>query len=109
MNIVENRKNTVLDKKVIFEDQIITRREFIALLLEKGYVPKIDQRPLVIFKRRKFNSLDGDEQKEYERKCNTYKDIYILERDLGSDTFTNYEITKIEYDYAKAINRDSTN
>ena len=88
--------NKSLNTKCRFEDDTVESfkgRVDRGIYINKGimYVPSVQ------YNRIKYNRMDGDEQKEYEKKLNTLKKVHCLYYD--KDTWQ--RVSKQTYDYAQ--------
>lgn len=86
-----------LNRLVSFKGYVMTNKQMIDALIEDGYKPEIITVPKIKYNRRKYNRMDGTEQKEYEAKLKLTKTEYIAKNLEGSY----YDITKKGYDYMK--------
>lgn len=97
-SISDYRKESVLNKKLNYNGfGVMTRREWLDLLRVKGAKVEESTKSKVQYNRIKFNRMDGEQQKEYEKKLNEKVPCYRLYEKEG-DTSA-WEITKTEYDY----------
>lgn len=90
----------ILDKKLRYEEGIMTRREWLNMWRVKGATVEESTKNRIQFDRLKYNRMKGgiwsNEQNEYEKKCNEIIPCYNL-RIPNSSSF--FEITKTEYEY----------
>lgn len=94
--IKELRAEAVLNKKIRFEEGIMTRLEWLKLKMTQGCRVELSTKPRVKYNRIKFNRMESyAEQQKYERKCNEMIPNYRLYEN-NSTSF--WEITKIEYE-----------
>jgi len=94
MTIQEKKANHVLDKVFSYPEGIMSRREWLNLKKQEGWGVREDIKPSTNYNRTKFNRMNWEEQREYQKKCDTMIPMWKL---YQGDEF--YEITKTEYDY----------
>lgn len=99
----QGRIDKVLDTVMNFGEGfgIMSRREYLKACFRDGsYYTDISQVHPFTWSSRKFNNMDSDKQREYEKRYNKFKTAYNLKKN-DSDTF--FEITKIEFDYFNSL------
>jgi hypothetical protein len=89
------RAESTLKKIFRYDEGVMTRQEWIELKLAEGCTVKQETKAGAEWDRRKFNNMDGYQQREYEKKLDSRIPCYNLY--LPSGSF--YEITKAEFDY----------
>ncbi len=94
----EQRAANSLQNKIRYNGQIMTGAEYIKALYNEGYRPEIGQKPQIEFNRTKYNKMDGWQQEEYEKKCNTMIPCYKAVK--GGTSFL---LSKAEFDYMQSI------
>lgn len=94
----------ILDKKLRYEEGVMTRREWLKMQILKGAFVEESRKNKIQFNRIKFNRMKGgiwsNEQEEYEKKCNEMIPCYKL-RLPGESAY--FEITKTEFEAFKAL------
>ena len=91
------KADKVLDTLVNYSDYgIKTRRQFLELVHKTGGTATETTKPKVRWDRRKYNRMDWDEQKEYDRKCAEMIPEYII---FPPKSVSFYEVTRTEFDY----------
>jgi hypothetical protein len=97
------RLDAILDKKWRFSHGVDTFRDCIAA----GKIGKSDQMkvPSVQWDRRKFNRMNSDQQREYQRKLDTMKTIYVLYW-AGCPHGSCIEVPKMLFDWFNAQRDD---
>ena len=95
-------KATAYLKKLIKTKEwgITSKGERMQKAKAEGWIVEIDKKPSVKYDRRKYNRMNWEEQKEYERKMDILVPEYQL-RKPGESTY--YEITKTEYEYFNTL------
>jgi len=92
----------ILNTKMRYEEGVMTRREWLNMWRIKGAAVEESTKNRIQFNRLKFNRMKGgiwgNEQSEYEKKCNEMIPCYNL-RIPNERSF--FEITKTEYEYFK--------
>jgi hypothetical protein len=86
---MESRINQTLDKKINFNGEIKTWREFVT----SQNIELSDGDGMIDWNRTKFNRMNYKEQKEYEDKLKSKKYYYV----------NGYQCPKIVWDYAQSI------
>lgn len=89
------RAEKCLNVSVNIGGLIKTRSEWLAKWKADGATAQKAEKSRVEYNRRKFNSMSGAEQQEYEKKMAEKVPSYRIYTDESSF----YEVTKIEYDY----------
>lgn len=94
--INDYKKEATLNKKMRFDEGIMTRLEWLRLKVAQGCRVEETTKNRIDFSRTKFNRCSSwEEQKEYERKCNERVPSYRL-YEAGKTSF--WEITKTEFE-----------
>ena len=95
MSIKDERINHILNQWIEIDGRIWTRREWLDYQHSAyGREVIVTTKPKYKFSRRKYNSLCGEEQKQYEAKTDITVPAYLLD-----SVFLN----KIELDYYKSL------
>jgi hypothetical protein len=98
---LEAKKNITLNKFIRYNDEIITKREYIQRHKKEGAKVEISTKNRIQFNRIKFNRMcSNQEQQEYEKKCNEKIICYNLHP--ANVEYYN-EITKTEFDYFNSL------
>lgn len=91
----QHKADSTLNKVFRYPEGVMTRREWLNLMIIRGCNVEGYQKHMLDYNRTKYNRLTGKEQDEYERKCNTMVTGYRL--NIPGGCFQ--DITKTEYDY----------
>jgi len=95
------KQDKSLNVKVRYEEGIMTRLEWLKMMLAKGATVNEGTKNRIQYNRTKFNRMwSNQDQDEYMKKCNEKVKCYEL-RIPGQSAF--WEITKTEYDRFKAL------
>lgn len=91
------RTDKILQKKYNFQEGVMTRMEWIQLMVSIGATVKIGTKCPTRWNRTKFNRMDYKEQGAYEKKLAVRVPCYELYRPGQESIYT--EITKTEFDF----------
>lgn len=98
----EAKINSILNTKMNYSNYgIMTRRDWLHKMLDKGAYCESREVPKYGFNRIKFNRMEWDEQAAYEKKLEEKKIGYFIYPEGKEKPF--YEITKTEYNYYLSI------
>ena len=102
--INDYKKEATLNKVFRYSEGVMTRRQWLKMMMIKGATVEESTKNRIQFNRQKFNRLPGgiwsNEQGEYEKKCNEITPCYNL-RLPNESSF--WGITKTEYDHFKTL------
>ncbi len=99
--INDYKKESILNKVFRYPEGIMSRRDWLKTQMIKGAYVLESTKNRIDFDRIKFNRMNWDEQKEYERKCEEKIPCYKLYEKADSNSF--FEITKTEYEAFLAL------
>jgi len=99
MTIQEKRIEATLNKLINYPEGLITRKQWLNIKFNEGCKASEETAPKYKFNRLKYNRMNGQDQEIYEAKMKQTKTAYELRE--KSNCF--YDITKIEYNYFKAL------
>lgn len=102
MNIDSARQKKVenhLSKLIRYKNKVISIRDWITTLINEGGKPEIKQVPAVQYNRIKFNRMNYEQQKEYEKRLNTL----VPEYRISFEDETYFKLNKTEYEFALSI------
>lgn len=94
------KANKTLNMLIRYEEGVMSRREWLKIQLSKGATVTEAIKNRIMFDRRKFNRLCGQEQRDYEKKTEEKVPCYELRLPNQSGY---WEITKTEYDHFKDL------
>lgn len=101
---IEALKEKILQKEFRYgELGVMSRKDFIQYLKNNGGTVKKEEVQAVLWNRRKFNSMNWEEQKNYEKRMNDKKTIY--KAFLNVDGGTYWKVTKTEFEFFKSLNK----
>jgi hypothetical protein len=107
MEIVQNNMEIAQRKRaekslgtlVRYNEGIMSKKEWIDIKKNNGCIVAKELGNRICFNRIKYNRMSGEEQTEYEKKCNQKVIKYRLYEPNG----TFYDISKAEYDYFNSV------
>lgn len=93
------KRESILNKVFRFNEGIMSRRDWLKLMLTKDCYTKIGERSIVEYNRIKYNRMDAKQQEEYDKKLDTKVIDYRLYSKEGSF----WSITQTEFEYFNSL------
>jgi len=99
-NARQKKAEKHLFKLIRYNNKVISIKDWISTLINEGGKPEIIQVPAVQYSRIKFNRMNYEQQKEYEKRLNTLVPEYRIS---FFEDGTHVKLNKTEYKFALSL------